>query len=364
MSTPINDLLTEGSTRGGAPADGFQRPSPRSLVVAAIGSVIGAMVLAGAALAVTVVGTPKSDTLKGSAHADKLSGKGGNDQLYGYRGNDVLLGGAGADLLDCGAGRDVAIADAADKLKGCEVVKGRRQPPAPTPPPADDVGLYLALGDSLSQGFGASGPTKGWVSLYFGYLASNGSGVTKVTSVARESATTADLVRLDLARAKANIDLPSDTLRVTIDIGRNDIKLNPACDYATDPGCPIATNLRTMLKTLTADLTNDPGTEPIQIMEYFNVQIGTPLESAYRLRLLGDDLKIDCSGTGRALGLNDLIHCIALEHNAIPVDVLPVFDAAGASFIGPDHIHPNDAGYLAIANAFGGAVETSAKRVG
>ena len=97
-------------------------------------------------------------------------------------------------------------------------------------------------------------------------------------------------------------------------------------------------------------------------MEYFNVQIGTPDESAYRLRLLGDDLKIDCSGTGRALGLNDLIHCIALEQNAIPVDVLPAFDAAapaGLAYIGPDHIHPNDAGYLAIAKAFGGAVENA-----
>jgi len=28
--------------------------------------------------------------------------------------------------------------------------------------------------------------------------------------------------------------------------------------------------------------------------------------------------------TGSALGLNDLIHCIALEKNALPVDVLPL----------------------------------------
>jgi hypothetical protein len=33
------------------------------------------------------------------------------------------------------------------------------------------------------------------------------------------------------------------------------------------------------------------------------------------------------------------------------------FDAAGAAFLDLDHLHPDDAGYLAIAKAFGGAVE-------
>lgn len=33
------------------------------------------------------------------------------------------------------------------------------------------------------------------------------------------------------------------------------------------------------------------------------------------------------------------------------------FDAAGATFLDIDHLHPNDAGHLAIARAFGGAVE-------
>jgi lysophospholipase L1-like esterase len=332
--------------------------SPCPVVAAAAGIAIVAMVTAGVALAVTVVGTPKSETLRGSQRADKIYGKAGNDRLYGYGGNDLLVGGAGTDLLVCGAGRDLAIADARDTVRGCEVVKGLPTPPPA--PPAEPVGLYIALGDSISTGFGASAPSKGWVNLYFGYLASNGSGVMKLTDVARELATTEDLRRIDLARAVANINLPSDTLRLTIDIGRNDIKYNPACDHANDPGCPIAENLRTILKALNTALAGDPGSETIQIMEYFNVQIGTPEESAYRLRLVGDDLKIDCSGTGRALGLNDLIHCIALGEDAIPVDVLPIFDAAnaaGIAFIGPDHIHPNNAGYLAIAQAFGGAVE-------
>jgi hypothetical protein len=62
---------------------------------------------------------------------------------------------------------------------------------------------------------------------------------------------------------------------------------------------------------------------------------------------------VDCSGTGSALGLNDLIHCIALEENATPVDVLPAFGSAGAASLDIDHLHPSDAGHLAIAKAFG-----------
>jgi lysophospholipase L1-like esterase len=322
------------------------------------------MVTAGVALAVTVVGTPKGETLKGSSHADKIYGKGGNDRLYGYSGsdrlaggdgNDLLVGGSGADLLLCGAGRDVAIADTRDKLKGCEVVKGLPTPPSAPPPQPD--GLYIALGDSISTGDKASAPSKAWVNLYFGYLASNGSGVTKLTSVARSGATSDDLRRIDLGRALANIDLPSDTLRITIDIGMNDLRYLRSCDVPSDPACPVAENLRAILMVLNAQLARDPGDETVQIMEYYNMQIGALEETAWKIRLLGDDRKIDCSGTGRALGLNDLIHCIALEENAIPIDVLPAFDAAGAAFLDVDHIHPNDAGYLAIAKAFGGAVE-------
>src|SRR5213594_29210 len=60
---------------------------------------ISALILSGAALAATVVGTAKNDVLRGTAKADKLLGKGGNDKLYGKGGNDVLVGGAGKDLL-------------------------------------------------------------------------------------------------------------------------------------------------------------------------------------------------------------------------------------------------------------------------
>lgn len=336
----------------------YARFAGHRVAAAAAGVAIVAMLAAGVARAVTIVGSPKDDVLKGSARADKIYGRAGNDRLYGYGGDDLLVGGAGADVLVCGGGRDVAIADKSDRVKGCEVVKGLpKPPPPPPPPPPDESALYIALGTSISAGIGASALPKNWVSLYFGYLASSGSGVMRLWNLARPGATSDVLQRFDLPRAVALIGLPSDTLRVTIDIGSNDILALPGCDRPNDPACPVAGNLRAILKTLNGALARDPGNEPVQIMEYYNWEIGTPNQSANSARLLGADLRIDCSGTGLALGLNDLIHCIALEENAVPVDVLAAFDAAGAAFLSPDHLHPNDAGYLAIAKAFGGAVE-------
>jgi hypothetical protein len=118
----------------------------------------------------------------------------------------------------------------------------------------------------------------------------------------------------------------------------------------------VAENLRAILTALNEALARDPGDETIQIMEYFNSAIGTAEEGARRRNLLGSDLKVDCSGTGDAIGLNDLIHCIAVEQNAVPVDVLPAFDAGGESFLSADHSHPSDAGHRAIAQAFGAVV--------
>jgi lysophospholipase L1-like esterase len=328
----------------------ISRLGTMAMSAAAAGVAVVAMLAVGAAWAGTIVGTSKGDILRGSPHNDKIYGKAGNDRLYGYGGDDLLVGGAGADVLACGAGRDVAIADKNDKVIGCEVVKGLpKPPPPPPPPPPAKGGLYLALGDSISSGLGFSVP---WVSLYFNYLVSSGSGVTDLLNVAQGGATSASLLRDQLPRAVAVLDSPFDTLRVTIDIGLNDIRYG-VCDRANDETCALAGNLRLLLKTLNAALARDPGNETVQIMEYYNFDIATPRESVMRAKLLGDDLKIDCSAHGPDLGLNDLIHCIALEENAVPVDVLPAFDAAGAAYVIDDG-HPNDAGNHAIARAFGG----------
>jgi lysophospholipase L1-like esterase len=302
-------------------------------------ALLAPLVAAAAAWAGTITGTPRADTLKGTPRADKIYGKAGNDRLFGYGGNDLLVGGPGTDLLACGPGRDIAIADAADTVgRDCEVVRGR-------PSPTNDR-LYIALGDSTSSGIGASTASKSWVRLYQGRLASS-AGVNRVLNLSEPGHTTTDMRRFRLPRAVSMIDGPDDTRWVTITIGVND-----PCVAATEPGCPIADNLRSILTTLNQALERDPGDETVQVMEYYNMDIGNQWESATRARLLGSDLKVDCSATGSALGLNDLIHCIALENDAQPVEVLPAFDVAGMSFLAADHHHANDAGQRAIAQAF------------
>jgi hypothetical protein len=217
-------------------------------------------------------------------------------------------------------------------------------------------GLYIALGTSVSVGEGASSVNKSFVRLYYGYLQSNGSGVTDLANVASSGFTTTNIRNLQLPNAVASIDDPStDTKAVTINFGLNDLRFDAKCETASAPACPLAGNLRAILTTLNTALATDPGDESIQEMDSYNPDIGTPLESDTRQLLLGSDGKVDCSGTGAALGVNDLSHCISLEQGAKPVDVLPIFDAAGPEFIASDHIHPSDAGHLAIAKAFGGA---------
>lgn len=58
---------------------------------------------------------------------------------------------------------------------------------------AQQGGLYVALGDSIAAGLGASNLLKSYVQLYYGYLQSNGSGVTDVLNLSLAGATSADL---------------------------------------------------------------------------------------------------------------------------------------------------------------------------
>lgn len=89
-------------------------------------------------------GTPRADVLVGSNEDDVIFGRGGADRIFGRGGNDRLSGGpgrdriyggpgrdlilargGGADFVDCGPGKDVARADARDRVKHCELVRGR-----------------------------------------------------------------------------------------------------------------------------------------------------------------------------------------------------------------------------------------------
>lgn len=63
-----------------------------------------------------IVGTNLRDGFKGGAGPDTIRTRGGKDK--------VRVRGGGIDVVDCGKGRDIVIADATDKLRKCEKVKG------------------------------------------------------------------------------------------------------------------------------------------------------------------------------------------------------------------------------------------------
>jgi hypothetical protein len=64
------------------------------------------LLLAGAAQAARITGTPRSDRLTGTPRADTISGREGRDRLSGLGGTDFIHGGPGRDVVDAGSGSD------------------------------------------------------------------------------------------------------------------------------------------------------------------------------------------------------------------------------------------------------------------
>ena len=200
---------------------------------------------AGSVWAATVQGTARNDTLRGGARADKIDGKGGNDKLFGAAGNDILLGGLGndllvggrgADTLRCGPGRDTATRDVPDEVaRDCEVVRRPRPVPPPTPPVAD--ALYIALGDSISAGVGASTRDRGFVAIYFARLRANGL-LQQLSNRSVSGATAADLLAVQLPRALADIAAPSDTELMPVTVGMATMRWPPLTTRVMTPPMP------------------------------------------------------------------------------------------------------------------------------
>ena len=235
--------------------------------------------------------------------------------------------------------------------------------------------LYVALGDSLAYGFGASDPARtAYVPLLFQHFSQpRTENVRILRNLSRPGETSDSLIaggQLALAVA-AIVELTTDTRVLTLDIGGNDLLFLTSIEPCqSDPGGALcqalvaeqlrkfAINYSLILQTLTSALENDAGKETLLVMTYYNPFGGTGhLYEPFADRvLLGSDLVIDCSapaGDPRA-GLNDLISCIGASSGAAVADVYPVFGdrALELTHIGAGDIHPNDAGYATIAQTF------------
>jgi len=234
---------------------------------------------------------------------------------------------------------------------------------------------YVALGDSLAAGFGASDPARtAYVPLLFQYFSRpQAENVRLLRNFSRPGETSDTFIaagQLELA-VTAIEDPSTDTRVVTLDIGGNDMLfLTDTEPCKSSPGgeaCQalismqlqkFAVNYTMILATLRTALADDPGKETLFVMTYYNPYGGTgdPYEPYADLVLLGSDLVIDCSappGDPRA-GLNDLIACIGVEYGAVAADVYTAFDdhALDLTHIAEGDIHPNDAGHALIAQTF------------
>jgi lysophospholipase L1-like esterase len=239
--------------------------------------------------------------------------------------------------------------------------------------------VYLALGDSLAAGIGATDPARlGYVPDLFRLVrAKHEPSLDRLVNLAVPGETSGSFITGgQLDRAVATVaDQGSNVRLVTLDIGANDLLglLSPGAPCALDPttsGCQLAVrnalagfavNYPTILGRLDQALGAQSGKERLLVMTPYNAFSGTgnsTFEHAVDRALLGSDGKIDCAALAvpndDRVGLNDLIACIGAQFGASVVDVQPLFAgrAPALTHVAQGDFHPNNAGHAVIALAF------------
>ncbi len=235
---------------------------------------------------------------------------------------------------------------------------------------SDDA--YLALGDSVAKGVGATDPETGaYVPQFHQFLQGEESDMALINLAVNGETSGSFISDGQLAAAVAAID-DSDVEVVTLNIGGNDLlgllKPGEPCNpNPNSPACQLAVgnvltafagNYTAIMGALTEALGGDEG---VMVMTYYNAFSGTgsPFDAPIEAALLGGDMTIDCTAMGdpSKTGLNDLIACIGGSFGATVVNVHPLFDgqAVVLTHIALGDIHPNDAGHTVVADAFANA---------
>jgi lysophospholipase L1-like esterase len=238
--------------------------------------------------------------------------------------------------------------------------------------------LYLALGDSLAWGDGASDPaTTSYVPLLADYFAGSTHGDAKRSvNLAVRGEETGTFMAGQMNTAVGTILDPStDTRVVTLSLGGNDLLnllndptdacvINPAsveCQVGLAQAlAAVAANYPTIMGTLSFAMAQDSGTEKVFVLTLYNPFGGTgsPFEAPIDQGLLGLDLTVDCAAAQinpMNAGLNDIVSCTSAFFGATIVDGFQAVgdDALALTHIGDPgfNIHPNDDGYATIAKA-------------
>ena len=245
---------------------------------------------------------------------------------------------------------------------------GRGGESAPPPEGVSGPGAYIALGDSLSEGVGASVRGESdFVSRVWDGLP----GELELLNLGESGDTSGDLIdhgHLDQAvdeveRRRDDDDPDNDVRLVTLEIGGNDL-LNIFFDLILPGTCPSLKEalakpvcvgaLRDALDEFRPNLAEAidrlqaaDSDLPIALMTLYNPFSGglQPVDEVAELALEG------ASGTAFAEGLNDMIRAEARGQGVILVEWYPLFEGKAGRYIYDDLIHPNDEGYRVMAEA-------------
>ena len=307
---------------------------------------------------------------KAERHVADVNGDGRDDLVFhfhfgdtGFSCDDIPQGQESVGLR----ARLTGEADGPVAIAGEDTLQLVRQADQPTPD------SYLALGDSVAAGQGASGPDRlGYVGLFRRFFRADHREKEGFANLAVPGESSATFLGNQMARALETIHDPDTNIQVvTLTLGANDflppIITEPCASDPGDAACQlaVATALTTfagsylaILAQLDIALAQDPGEGRILVTTYYNPFDGTgdPREGPVEAVLLGSDGAVDCAanlGDPIKVGLNDIITCVGGLMGAEIVDIYPLFnDAAPAlTHIAEGDIHPNNGGHQAIADA-------------
>jgi lysophospholipase L1-like esterase len=238
---------------------------------------------------------------------------------------------------------------------------------------AQEAPAYLALGDSLAYGVGASDPSTGYVGLVHGALAGSerfGGAGLELLNLGVPGARSADLLvpggQLESAvsqiESRQEDSEDNDVDVITVDVGGNDLLAlvaqdSPCLESASVEPCRAAFGevLSGIDANLTEILTRLREAAPeavIVVVDLYNPYSGT------------GDLREPIAevGIGQA---NGVIGSVTAEPDLriTTASVFQLFGGRGNQWIAPDGIHPNDAGHRVIAEAVTAAIDGREPRI-
>src|SRR3990170_5468962 len=245
---------------------------------------------------------------------------------------------------------------------------GRGGESAPPPDGVSGPGAYIALGDSLSEGVGAS--VRG-ESDFVSRVRDSLPGEFELLNIGESGDTSGDLIshgHLDQAvdeveRRRDDDNADNDVKLVTLEIGGNDL-LNIFFDLVLPGTCPSLAASLANPRCVEAlrDALDEFGPNlaaaidrlqeanpdlPVALMTLYNPFSGglQPVDEIADLALEGAE------GTEFPEGLNDIIRAEGREQGVILVDWFPLFEGKAGRYIYDDLIHPNDEGHRVMAEA-------------